>query len=52
MGGIKYIGSECLTCTIRAVVAHTCHGHRCQPSLVPLSGTGKKRGRGGDKGGL
>ena len=25
----------------QAVVAHACHGHRCRPSLAPLSGTAK-----------
>ena len=30
---------------------HACHGHRYRPSLVPLSGTGKKKGE-GSKGGL
>ena len=25
-------------------VAHDCHGHRYQPSPVPLSGTGGKKG--------
>ena len=35
----------------QTVVAHACHGHRDQPSLVPLSGTGKKGGGGGSKGG-
>ena len=29
----------------QAVVAHACHGHRYWPSLVPLSGTVKKKGR-------
>ena len=29
-----------------SVVAHTCHGHRCRSSPVPLSGTGKKKGDG------
>ena len=32
----------------QAVIAHACHGHRCRPSPVPLSGTGKKGG--GSKG--
>ena len=27
-------------------MAHACHGHMYQPSLVPLSRTGKKRGEG------
>ena len=27
----------------QAVVAHACHGHRCQPLPVSLSGTGKKK---------
>ena len=30
---------------------HACHGHRCQPLPVPLSGTGKKKGV-GIRGGL
>ena len=29
-------------------MAHACHGHMYRPSLVPVSGTGKK---GGSKGG-
>ena len=29
----------------QAVVAHACHGHRCRFSPVPLSGTGKEKGR-------
>ena len=33
----------------KAVVVHTCHGYRCWPSPVPLSGTEKKEG--GSKGG-
>ena len=33
--------SKCLTALPeQAVVAHACHGHRYQPSPVPLSGTG------------
>ena len=35
----------------QTVVAHACHGYRYWPSLVPLSGTGKKKGA-GSKGGL
>ena len=32
-----------------SVVVHACHGHRYWPLSVPLSGTGKKRGGGGNK---
>ena len=47
IGRSGQVRSECLTCTFRvAVVAHTCHRYRYQPSPVPLSGTGKKKGEG------
>ena len=46
------VRSVCLTAhSEQAVVAHACHGHRYGPSLVPLSGTGKKRGSKGRGGG-
>ena len=34
----------------QAVVAHACHGHRYQSSPVPLSGTERKKKRGGGEG--